>query len=222
MTSALALFLTAAAITAGGREASLIERGGDPARGILVNCTPGSRPFDPPDPGLPTVVFVHGLNPAPRVVHFTMTERVAEALSRRRGPPCNVLGWDWNSATFESLRPSVNSRAAVHQGQALAWALWCAGVDPASTHLIGHSSGSIVATSAAHFLSRRMGRPLARLTLLEPAAYYHPIIFEQLEAGSLCRSSRTTGRPAPAPTARKSRRMGSGITESMARLPTRE
>jgi pimeloyl-ACP methyl ester carboxylesterase len=187
MTSALAVVLTVAAtITAGGREAPLILRGGDPARGILVNCTPGARPFDPPDPDRPTVVFVHGFNPVPRVVHFAMAERVAESLLRRGGQPYNVLGWDWNSATFESLRPAINSQSAVHQGCALARALWCAGVDPASTHLIGHSAGCIVATSAAHFFARRLGRPAARLTLLEPAAYYHSIIFQQLEAGSLC------------------------------------
>ncbi len=186
MISAIAVLLTAAATLADdGRQAVLLRKGGDPARGLLVNHSPGRRPFDPPDPRLPTVVFIHGINPLPRVVHFTMAERVAESLARRGGPPCNVLGWDWNAATVESLRASPNSEAAVRQGPSLAWALWTAGIDPARTHLIGHSSGGLVATSAARVFAREFGRPVAHLTLLEPAAYYHGIVFGRLEAGSL-------------------------------------
>jgi len=186
MISAIAVLLTAAAtLTADGRPAVLIRRGGDPARGLLVNHSPGRRPFDPPDPALPTVVFIHGINPLPRTVHFTMTEALAGSLARRGGPPCNVLGWDWNAATVESLRASTNSEAAVRQGPALAWALWSAGLDPARTHLIGHSSGSMVATSAAWVFARRWGRPVAQLTLLDPATFYHEIVFERLGAGSL-------------------------------------
>jgi pimeloyl-ACP methyl ester carboxylesterase len=181
MNPALAVVFTAAAtIAAGDREAPLIRAGGDPARGLLVNRTPGFRPFDPPDVSRPTVVFVHGFNPMPRVVHFEMTERVGESMARRRSQPFNVLGWDWNSST------TVRPEATVDQGHALALAIWRAGVDPSRVHLIGHSAGAIVATSAAHFLARRLGRPVAQLTLLDPAAYYHTLIFEQLEAGSLC------------------------------------
>ena len=187
MISALAVVFTAAAtISWGGREAPLILRGGNPARGLLVNLTPGARPFDVPDLTLPNVVFVHGFNPLPHVVHFGMAQRVAESLARRGGPRVNVLAWDWNAATFESLHPGVNSEAAVHQGHALAHALWRAGVDPARTHLIGHSAGGMVATSAAWVFARRMGRPAAQLTLLDPAAYYHSVVFEWLQAGTLC------------------------------------
>jgi pimeloyl-ACP methyl ester carboxylesterase len=186
MISAIAVLITAAAtLTAEPRQAVLLRRGGDPARGLLVNHSPGRRPFDPPDPRLPTVVFIHGINPLPRVVHFTMAERVAESLERRGGPPFNVLGWDWNAATVESLRAAPNSEAAVRQGPALAWALWRTGIDPARTHLIGHSSGAMVATSAARTFVTNFGRPVAHLTLLEPATYYHEIIFERLGAGSL-------------------------------------
>jgi pimeloyl-ACP methyl ester carboxylesterase len=187
MISAIAVLLAAAAtITAEGRPAILVRKGGDPARGLLVNHSPGRRPFDPPDSSLPTVVFIHGINPLPRVVHFTMAERVAESLARRGGPPCNVLAWDWNAATVESVRSSPNCEAAVRQGPTLAWALWTSGLDPSRTHLIGHSSGGLVATSAARVFARQFGRPVAHLTLLEPASYYHPIIFERLEAVSLC------------------------------------
>jgi pimeloyl-ACP methyl ester carboxylesterase len=186
MISAIAALITAAAtLTADGRPAVLMRRGGDPARGLLVNHSPGRRPFDPPDPALPTVVFIHGINPLPRTVHFEMAERVAESLARRGGSPCNVLGWDWNAATVESLRAGANSEAAVRQGPALAWALWSSGVDPSRTHLIGHSSGSMVATSAARVFARSWGRPVAQLTLLDPATFYHEIVFERLEAGSL-------------------------------------
>lgn len=44
----------------------------------------------------------------------------------------------------------------------------------------------MVATSAAWVFARRMGRPAAQLTLLDPAAYYHGIVFERLQAGTLC------------------------------------
>jgi pimeloyl-ACP methyl ester carboxylesterase len=186
MNSAFAVLLTAAAtLAADGPGPSLIRRGGDPSRGLLVNRTVGSRPFDPPDPGLPTVVFVHGFNPLPRVVHFTMAEEFGRSLSRRGGPPTNVLAWDWNAATFESWHPGINLDVAVHQGHALARALRGAGIDPARTHLIGHSAGAIVATSAARVFAVGHGRPVHRLTLLEPASYYHALVFERMAAGSL-------------------------------------
>ena len=186
MISAIAVLVTAAAmISAGGREAVLVRWGGDPAPGLLVNHSTGARPFDAPDPTRPTVVFIHGLNPLPHLVHFTMAERMAESLAGRGGLPFNVLGWDWNAATIEGMHPRINSEAAVRQGRSLAWALWRAGVDPSKAHLIGHSSGAMVATSAARVFARDLGRPVAHLTLLDPASYYHSVIFERLEAGSL-------------------------------------
>jgi len=157
-----------------------VRFGGDPARGVLLNLTPGARPGDPARAGRPTVVFIHGFNPLPRTVHFTMSEQVAGALARRVGPAFNVLGWDWNAATFVSLDPRVNGRSAVAQGRALAAALRGAGVSPARVHLIGHSSGSIVAASAARTIAVESGRRVAQLTLLEPAAGYHPLVFERL------------------------------------------
>lgn len=150
-----------------------------------MNLSPGARPFDPPDPARPTVVFVHGFNPLPRVVHFGMAQRFAESLARRGGPGMNLIGWDWNAATFTSVHPGVNSEAAVHQGHALARALGNAGVDPARTHLVGHSAGGMVVASAARVFALGQGRPVAQLTLLDPATFYHAVIFERLGAGSL-------------------------------------
>ena len=163
---------------------ALIVRGSDLARGVLINRTPGTCPFDPPDRALASVVFIHGFNPAPRIVHFEMATRLAEAMARR-GLRCNVLDWDWNAATCDSLIPRVNSENSVAQGRLLAAALARSGLDPARTHLIGHSAGGMVATSAAWVCATQWGRPVAQLTLLDPATYYHSVIFQKLQAGSL-------------------------------------
>ena len=184
MTPALALILTASLTLGAEPDGPLLRRGADPARGLLVNRAVGLRPFDPPDPALPTVVFVHGFNPAPRIVHFEMAARLGEALARR-GARCNVLDWDWNAATADSPSFRANAHDAVAQGRLLAAAIARAGVDPGRTHLIGHSSGAMVATSAAHEFATRHGRPVAQLTLLEAATFYHALIFQELHAGSL-------------------------------------
>jgi pimeloyl-ACP methyl ester carboxylesterase len=199
MLSLAATLTTSALVLAGNRPPSVLARGGDPARGLLVNHSLGARPFDRPDPARPTVVIIHGFNPAPRVVHFEMGERFAEALERRGELGFNVLAWDWNAATCESLSPRKNSEAAVCQGNFLADALTTWGVDPGRTHLIGHSAGGMVATSAAWVFARRQGRPVAQLTLLEPASYYHAIVFERLMAGTL--ASRVENYWSPGPSA---------------------
>lgn len=186
MLAALPLVVVAV-LTVGGhgsRPAPLLRGGADPARGLLINRTLGVRPFDPFDPNRATVVVVPGFNPTPRLVHFEMAQRLAEALARR-GTPANVAEWDWNAATFDHWNPQANTRDAVIQGRALAAALAQAGIDPGRVHLIGHSSGGMVATSAAHVFARGWGRPVAQLTLLEPATYYHALIFQELQAGTL-------------------------------------
>jgi pimeloyl-ACP methyl ester carboxylesterase len=184
MTACVALMVAAASVT--GHEAwpTFFEWGGDPARGVLVNLTPGAKPWEAPDPARPTLVFIHGLNPTPRTLHFTMSRRFSEAVARRFGAGFNLLSWDWNAASVVSLRPGVNDENAVQQGFALADALRGAGVDPSRTHLIGHSSGAIVAAAAARALLNEFGRPVAQLTLLEPATLYHSVIFDRLAAGS--------------------------------------
>ena len=86
MISAFAVFLTAAAMMAAdGPVPALVRRGGDPSCGLLVNRAIGSRPFHWPDPTLPTVVFIHGINPLPRIVHFGMAEEFGRSPCRRRG-----------------------------------------------------------------------------------------------------------------------------------------
>jgi pimeloyl-ACP methyl ester carboxylesterase len=162
----------------------LVRFGGDPARGVLVNHTPSARPFDPPNPTWPTVVFVHGFNPLPRLLHFPMAAELAEVLARRGGPPLNVLGWNWNAATNDSLSHRVNDENAVRQGHALAAELARVGVDPWRLHLIGHSAGGLVATSAARDLAGLRGRLVLQLTLLDPATCYHDLLFNRLAAGS--------------------------------------
>jgi len=178
------ILVLAAAVVGSDERPPFLAFGGDPARGVLVNLSHQARPDDLPVAGRPTVVFIHGFNPLPGALHFTMSEQVAGALVRRVGPGFNVFGWDWNAATFVSLDPRANGDSAVAQGRALAAALLRSGALPARTHLIGHSSGSIVAAAAARTLAFEYGRPLAHLTLLEPAAGYHPLVFERLAAGS--------------------------------------
>ena len=107
-------------------------------------------------------------------------------MKRRAGASAarlNVLSWEWNAATLVSLRPDTNREQTIHQGRLLAAALAGAGLDPARTQIIGHSSGSIVAASAAADLLARFRRPVAQLTLLEPAKSYHSTLFGRLAAG---------------------------------------
>jgi len=180
------LLLLAAALSAAGpvTRPALFRAGSDPAPGLLVNVSPGARPFDPPDPSRPSVVFVHGFNPVPRLVHFRMAEELAAALARRGGPPRNVLSWDWNAVTYVSASLRTNFDNAVDQGERLSSALRARGLAPASTHLIGQSAGSMVAASAARCLLRDQGQAVAQLTLLDPAAHYHHVVFGRLAAGT--------------------------------------
>lgn len=183
MTASL-LLLTSMITTAGlGDEPQLFRLKGHPAPGFLVNLSPGARPFDAPDRSRPTVVFIHGFNPTPGAVRFTMAERLAEAIARRGGPPRNVLAWDWNAATYVGLSVRTNHENNISQGRLLADAIRAHGLSPAHTHLIGQSSGSIVAASASRALAET-GQPVAQLTLLDPAAFYHHVVFDRLGAGS--------------------------------------
>jgi pimeloyl-ACP methyl ester carboxylesterase len=177
--TATILLVASAAVQAGPGDRALLHGvGGNPARGVLVNLSPAW------DPSRPSVVFIHGFNPAPRTTHFTMAQRLAEAVARRGGPGVNVLAWDWNAATVVSLRVRVNQENGIVQGRLLAAALGSAEVDPSRTHLIGQSSGAIVAASAARALLEAHGRPVAQVTLLDPAAHYHDVVFDRLAVGS--------------------------------------
>lgn len=158
----------------------LMEAGGNPSRGVLVNLTVGATRVQPPDSARPTIVFVHGFNPVPGFLHFTMGDRLSEAVSRRFGAGFNVLAWDWNAATFVGLHPRRNEENCVQQGYALAGALQGAGLPVGRVHLIGHSSGCIVAAAAAQGLVNTGQGAVAQLTLLEPAEFYHDALFERL------------------------------------------
>jgi hypothetical protein len=178
--AAVVLFPDPAALAGPAR---LTAVGRDPARGELVNLTIGFARGDAPAPARPTVVVVHGLNPFHPVLHFTIAERYAEAIHARHGGAVNVLGWDWNAATMHGLRAGTNARHAVEQGRRLASALLASGADPAGLHLVGQSTGCVVATAAARALTAG-GRPPSRLTLIDPAGAEHGILFGELAAAT--------------------------------------
>jgi hypothetical protein len=205
MSAPFAFLLAVSTVAQSGNRPSLMELGGDPARGVLMNYSPGGRAFDP---ALPTVVFVHGMNPLPQAVHFTMAQRLGEAMAQRGGSDFNVLGWDWNAATFVGLHRSANFQAAVDQGRTLAATLQHAGADPSRLHLIGQSSGCMTATAAARSLVEWSGRPIAQLTLLDPAVSYHGLVFDQLAAGSTARRVENYWTPHPSGYGRQENKPG--------------
>jgi pimeloyl-ACP methyl ester carboxylesterase len=220
MTAIVALSLALATVGAAGDRATLVGLGGDPARGVLVNRSPGSRPYEPPDPSRLTVVFIHGVNPLPRTVHFTMAERLAEAIAGRFGPGAfNVLDWNWNAATLVSHRHAENSEAAVSQGVLLAESLRSAGIAPSRLHLIGHSAGSMVAASAARAMADSLGERPAQLTFLDPAGFYHEILFDRLAAGSAAGRVENCWAAGPSGYGRASRRAGVVDVRVVGRTP---
>ncbi|WP_422924223.1 hypothetical protein [Singulisphaera sp. PoT] len=182
----LATLLAASILGQAGPDlsAKIVVKGGDHAPGILVNYTAGARPFDPINPSLPTVAVTHGLNPYHPVLHFAMAERYAESIGRKYGAGVNVVGWDWNAATMPSVRPSVIRQNAIAQGHAFGNALLNAGVDPASVHLVGQSSGCLTIAAAARFLLQHTGRRVGRISVLDPSIAEHPLLFDELDVVS--------------------------------------
>ena len=199
------LMLTAATLVAwpgpgdrAGLDLKVVELRGDASKGRLVNCSPGARPCDFPDPARPTVVFIHGSNPTPQAVRFPMAERLGEALARRPGAPAlNVLGWNWNGDTVVSLHVRANHENAVQQGRLLAATLRARGLVPGRTHLVGQSAGAIVAASAARILFTQTGQQVGQVTLLDPATNYHALVFERLAVGSCARLTEHFWAPGP-------------------------
>ncbi len=178
--------LLAAVTTVNGLGPGIFKPGGDPAPGLLVNVSAGCRPFDPPDPSRPAVVFIHGWNPAGKAFHFTIAQQLSAAIARRAEAPCNVLAWDWNGATVNGPHARDNRDAAVEQGRRLASALTACGLPAWRVQIIGHSLGCIVAASAARTLRDSTGGAVARLTLLDPAAAYHDYVFDRFTPGAVC------------------------------------
>lgn len=179
--TALAATVATAGGAAGG-EIRLAAVGPSPARGILVNRTIGRRPFDPVDPSVPAVVVVHGLNPFHPLVHFTMGQSYADALGARYGAAVQVLEWDWNAVTTTNFLfgCAANERFCESQGRMLAAALIAARIDPTLLSFIGQSNGVLVSASAAQVLYAHHGRPVRRLTMLDPYHAQHELIFNRL------------------------------------------
>jgi len=179
--------------------------GADHASGCLINCTLGCRAGSPIDPSRPSVVIVHGINPVHTVMHLEVAERYGEAIGARWGTSFNILGWDWNGDSLRGLRSSRNEALAEFQGLVLSQNLIRAGAGPDRLHLVGHSSGSLVAAAAARALADRTGMPIDRLTLLDPAEGQHERIFGALQAGTAAKvvyhfwATGPTGFGGPAP-----------------------
>ena len=133
-------------------------------------------------------MIVHGSNPFHPLLHLEVAQRYGEAIGERWGDRLNVLGWDWNGDTLRGVRPARNQELAVLQGQWLAEALLRAGLSPERLHLIGHSSGCVVAASAARRLVERTGCQVHRLTLLDPVGWQNRLIFDDLSAGTMART----------------------------------
>ncbi len=181
MTAPTFLLLAATALAGSNRErAGYMTFGRDVAPGLLVNMTAGARPFDPPDRSRPTLVFVQGANAAPSVFRLTMADHFAAVVARREGNRCNVLTWSWGAASVKELQPTGNHEVAVIQGQRLAAAIMGAGLSAQRLQMIGQSSGCIIAAAASRVLCDSTGLRLERLTLLDPAAFYHDIVFERM------------------------------------------
>lgn len=159
----------------------LFAAGPSRGRGVLVNRTPGARPADPINRNLPTLVVVHGLNPLHPFMHMTVGERYAEAVARA-GMLVNVLEWDWNASTLRMGGITATRLHAIHQGYRLGEALLSRGIEPASVHLIGQSAGCLAAAAAAWRCDERSGRPVGRLTLIDPFGPDQGWIFGRLDA----------------------------------------
>jgi hypothetical protein len=157
------------------------------------------------DPSRPTVLIIHGINPLHPLMHMEMAQRYGEAICSRWGSSINVLGWNWNGRTLTSLRASENDALAELQGLSLAEVLLQQGAAPESLHFVGHSSGCVVAAAAARAITDRTGRPVDRITLLDPVGRQHSLIFGKLQAGSAARrvdhiwATGPTGFGSPAP-----------------------
>jgi pimeloyl-ACP methyl ester carboxylesterase len=163
---------------------TLIEPGLDAAPGVLVNASLGAAPADPFDPARPTFVIVHGLNPFHPAAHIAVGPRYAEALRGRYGASCNIAYWDWNGATGLGMCARRTREKAWAHGCRLAYALQCRGADPCRVHLVGQSTGCLVAASAARRLSSACAGRVGRLTLIDPAVQDHSFLFEHIGAGT--------------------------------------
>lgn len=129
------------------------------------------------DPCRPTIVVTHGFNPLAGSMRLNHAACFSSAIRRRCGDRFNLMGWDWNNASFDHLSGRLNTNMAIRQGRRLACRLKALGVRPESTWLIGHSLGAIVMSKAAYDWSSVTGCRVAQLTLLDSVCVQHRIIF---------------------------------------------
>ena len=165
-----------------GLDAAVFRIGVSLSRGRLINLSHQALADDPIDRSKPTIVVTHGWNPASLLVRYVMMQNYAAAICQRLGDRCNVLGWDWNSATVHGFTRRSNSGNANRRGRHLAEALIRIDIDRANTQLIGFSFGANLVASAAHALWEDRREPIAQLTLLDPLEDQHETIFGQFRA----------------------------------------
>ena len=134
------------------------------------------------DPDRPTIVITHGFNPLVGKIRLNQDAIFSSAIRQRCGDRFNLMGWDWNRAAFDYLVGRRNTNMAIRQGQMLACRLRAMGIRPDSTWLIGHSLGAVVMAAAASELAEGSNGRVAQVTLLDPVAAHHHLIFRRLGA----------------------------------------
>ena len=189
----LACAVVCFALSGCGMNSAVLQYGGSPYKGCLLNLSAGSHACDAIDPAKPTVVISHGWNPLPKLVRTTFGQSGAHSIRHRFGDSVNVLSWDWNAVRISVWRDDP-AEVARHQGKLLAGALRDRGVRAENTHFIGHSLGAIVVAQASYCLSGQ-GPPTRQLTLLDPPRSYHSLIFDELDA--TCHASKVENYWAP-------------------------
>ncbi len=175
----LLLLLFAGLLTGCGLNTSVLQRGGNGRKGVLLNYSCGAHPCDAIDSSKPTIVLTHGWNPLPNRIRTTFGPEGAKALRCRCGDSYNLLSWDWNAVRVSPFNDDP-FRVGRCQGKMLATALRSRGVNPRRTQIVGHSLGTVVAAQAAVCLSD-LG-PMAQLTFLDPPTSLHEELYCRLKA----------------------------------------
>lgn len=107
--------------------------------------------FAADEPGVPTIVLIHGAVTTTEVAHETLWAAVRQATYRTR--PCRFVLWMWPSAPVrgERIIPQMRSQAYRSDCEAVALAQVMARMDPAvPVCLIGYSFGCRTALATMH------------------------------------------------------------------------
>ena len=134
-----------------------------------------------------------------------MADQFAAAVALREEGRCNVLAWKWN---VTSAHPRVNREWAVTQGGRLAAAMIGARLAAHRVQIVGQSLGCVIAATATRILHDSTGVRVRRLTLLDPAAFYHNIIFDRMAAGTTAARVEHYWAPGPSGYSRAANRPG--------------